>query len=84
VAQYQILYWREIPAQVKASDQGGKRISRPLPDRFQAEIDQIAMKEGLTGTEDYLNQWKWTEKRERPGSAAEVVEAVIQELEQQL
>ena len=83
MAQYQVLYWKDIPAQIKASDDSGKRISRTLPDRFQIKIDQVAMQQGLAGTEDYLNQWKWTEKFERAGSAEEVVQAVIQELEQQ-
>ena len=80
MARYQVLYWKDIPAQVKAADEGGKRISRTLPDRFQAMIDQIAMQEGLAGTNDYLDQWRWTEKLERPGSADEVVDSVIKEL----
>jgi hypothetical protein len=83
VAQYQVLYWKDIPAQVKAADDAGKRVSRTLPDRFQVMIDQIAMTEGLAGTEDYLNQWRWTGKRELAGSAEEVVDAIIQELERE-
>lgn len=83
MTRYQILYWKDIPAQVKAADDSGKRVSRTLPDRFQAMIDQIAMKEGLAGTDDYLNQWRWTGKSELSGSADEVVDAVIQELERE-
>ena len=55
-----------------------------MPERFQEEIDKIAMREGLAGTDDYLNQWRWTPKQERPGTAEEVAEALIQELEQQV
>jgi hypothetical protein len=79
MARYQILYWREIPAQVKAYD-GVRPVSRQLPERYQLEIDRIAMQEGLAGSDDYLNQWHWTAKLDRPGTAAEVLEAVSQEL----
>jgi hypothetical protein len=80
MAIYQILYWKDIPAQVRVFE-GRKAISRQMPDRFQLEIDQIAMEEGLTGSDDYLDQWDWTEKRERPGNSEEVLNALLQELE---
>jgi len=83
MAMYQVLYWKTIPAQVKAADAGRRPVSRALPDRFQVEIDQVAMQEGLSGTDAYLEQWHWTEKRDRPGSAEEVAQAVVQELEQE-
>ena len=82
MAAYQILYWRDIPAQVRAFE-GRKPVSRTMPDRFQHSIDQVAMDEGLEGSQDYLDQWNWTEKRERPGTAEEVVDALIPELEQE-
>ncbi len=84
MAKYQILYWKHIPAQVKVSAEGQRTLSRPMPDRFQEEIDKIAMREGLAGTDDYLNQWNWTPKQERPGTPEQVAEALIQELEQQV
>jgi Virulence factor len=52
-----------------------------MPDRFQAEIDRIVMEHGLAGTDDYLNQWHWTAKLDRPGDLAEILDALIQELE---
>ncbi|MBM3802998.1 MAG: hypothetical protein FJW26_11915 [Acidimicrobiia bacterium] len=79
MAKYQILYWKEIPAQVKAFD-GARPVSRQLPERYQVEIDRLAMEQGLAGTDAYLNQWHWTSKLERPGSAAEVLESVCQEI----
>ena len=79
MAKYQILYWREIPAQVKAYD-GVRPISRLLPGRYQLEIDRLAMEEGLAGTEEYLNQWHWTAKLDRKGSAEEVLESLVEEL----
>jgi len=79
MAKYQILYWRDIPAQVKAYE-GARPVSRQLPEGYQLEIDRVAMEEGLAGTDDYLNQWHWTSKLDRPGPAAEVLESVIREL----
>jgi hypothetical protein len=52
-----------------------------MPKRFQVEIDRTAMEQGLAGTDDYLDQWKWTEKRERPGEPDEILDALVQELE---
>lgn len=82
MVKYQILYWKHVPSQVKVFEEGKRPVSRSMPDRFLAEIDRIAMEEGLTGTDDYLNQWEWTPKREREGSAEEVAEALVRELEQ--
>ena len=77
MATYQILYWRDIPAQVRVY-RGKRPIARAMPDRFQAEIDRIAMEEGLAETDDYLDGWHWTEKRERPGEVEEVLAALIE------
>jgi hypothetical protein len=80
MATYQILYWKDIPAQVKVF-RGKRPVSKPMPDRFQQEIDRVAMKEGLAGTDAYLDQWQWTEKREKDGDVEEVIRALLRELE---
>ncbi len=80
MAVYQILHWNDIPAQVRVF-KGKKTISREMPARFQVAIDRIAMEEGLAGSEDYLDQWQWTEKRELPGDAEVVLNALLRELE---
>ena len=77
---YQILYWKNIPAQIRVFE-GKKPISQPMPERFQTYIDQSAMREGLTGTDEYLDQWQWTEKCERPGDARNVLSDLVKELE---
>jgi hypothetical protein len=82
MATYKILYWQEIPSQVKADD-GIDEVSVPLPDRFVERIDQLAMKRGLVGTDDYLAQWHWSDEEERDGTAAEVAAAIQAELEAQ-
>jgi hypothetical protein len=65
---------------VRARDAGG-RVSRQLSERFQEAIDQAAMSAGLYGSDEYTNRFVWGPGSERPGSAAEVAEAVAAELE---
>jgi hypothetical protein len=83
MVKYQILFWKHVPSQVKVMEEGKRPVSCQMPERFQTEIDRIAMAEGLAGTDDYLNQWRWTPKKEREGSAEEVAQALIEELLQQ-
>lgn len=80
MAEYQILYWKGIPAQVRVFA-GKKTISREMPVRFQADIDRIAMQEGLYGSDNYLDQWEWTEKRQRTGDVKLVLDSLLRELE---
>jgi len=80
MATYKILYWQEIPSQIKADD-GEDEVSLQLPARFMEQIDQLAMKRGLQDADDYLAQWHWSEEEERDGAAREVAEAVQAELE---
>jgi len=80
MAFYQILYWQEIPSQVKAWDDFDE-IKIELDPRFMRKIDQVAQKQGLTDADDYLNQWHWSEEQERPGTAEEVAAEVRSELE---
>lgn len=82
MASYQILYWQNIPSQVKAWDELDE-VKLELSPRFAARIDQAAQAQGLTQTDDYLSQWKWGEELEHEGTAEEVAEAVKKELEAQ-
>jgi len=80
VAVYKILYWQEIPTQVKAEDDSDD-VTLMLDGKFMEYIDILAAKRGLQAADDYLAQWKWTEEAERAGSAREVAEALKAELE---
>ena len=80
MATYKILYWQEVPTQIKAEDELDE-VTVPLAARFLERIDQLAGQRGLQGTDDYLAQWKWSDSEERAGSAQEVAEAVRAELE---
>ena len=52
-----VIYWRDIPAQVTATD-GPAAVRVALPDRFQEAIDDAAMAAGLVDSDDYLAEWR--------------------------
>jgi hypothetical protein len=82
MANYKILYWQEIPTQIKAEDDEDE-ITLPLDPRFLELIDVLAAKRGLQQSDSYLAQWKWGEEQERPGSAHDVAHNLKAELESQ-
>ncbi len=77
---YQIIYWRDIPAQVKVKE-GRKRGGRPLSQRFSVAIDEAAMRAGKTNSEDYLAEWRNSPWQEQAGDLDAVAEALVAELE---
>lgn len=83
MAFYQILFWQDIPSQVKAWDDFNEA-KIELSQKFIVKIDTAAKEQGLTAEDDYLNQWKWGEEQERAGTPEEVAEAVKNELEEKL
>jgi hypothetical protein len=80
MATYKILYWQEVPSQVKAEDDQDE-VNLPMSARFMERVDRMAMQRGLQGTDDFLAQWHWSDEEEREGSAREVAAAVVAELE---
>ncbi len=52
-----VIWWRDIPAQVKASD-GAASARAKLDERFEKAIDAAAMRAGLAGSDDYLAEWR--------------------------
>lgn len=82
MATYKVLYWQEVPSQIKSED-AEDDITLPLPPRFMAIIDKLAMDRGLAGADDYLAQWRWSDEQEREGPAREVAETVAAEFEEQ-
>ena len=81
MAFYQILYWQDIPTQIKAWDDFDE-FKIELPNKFTALIDQSAQQQGLTGTEDYLAQWEWGVELECDGAAEDVAIAIKMKLEE--
>ena len=65
MAELQIVYWRDIPAQIVVR-QGRKSARRELPPRFIEAIDRCAMRVGAKDSDTYLAEWR------RGSSPAEV------------
>jgi len=80
VAVYRILYWQEIPTQIRVEDELDD-LSVMLDDRFMRQVDIMAARRNLQDADEYLAQWKWSDEEEREGSAREVAAALKAELE---
>jgi len=78
---FKVLYWQEIPSQVRVEDDAGNEVALELPPMFAARIDAMAQKRGLADSDAYLAAWKWGEEEARDGSAHDVAAAVKAELE---
>ncbi len=79
-AKFQILYWQDIPSEIKAWDDF-EEIKVSLPPRFAEKIDLSAQRQGFIQADAYLAHLRWSEEAERPGTPEEVAEAVKKELE---
>jgi len=79
MARVKVMYWKEIPYGVRASDAGGQ-VTRQLPHPFGVAVDQAAMADGDTAQEAYQAGFTWGPPEERPGSAAEAADAVVAEI----
>ncbi len=80
MARYRVVRWRDIPSLVEAWD-AERTVRLPLSQRFQDLIDAVAMREGASESEAYLEGWGRDPERERPGGAQSVADAVAAELE---
>ena len=80
MALYQVLSWQEIPSQIKTWDESDE-VKLDLGVKFTEKIDAAAQNRGLTSTDDYLAQWKWSDEEERDGTAQEVADALKKEFE---
>jgi hypothetical protein len=80
MAQIRIMFWKDIPYGVRASDEAGGRVSRQLPPVFQESVDAAAMAEGATSAEDYQAGFTWGPSEDRPGAAGAAADAVVAEI----
>jgi cvfA/B/C family virulence factor len=80
VTEYQVTYWRELPSLVVARE--GESVTKsPLAPRFQEAIDEAAMRLGATDSEAYLDGWTRGDWTPAEGSAPEVCDRVVADLE---
>jgi len=82
MAKYKVLYWYDIPVQVRAEDQHG-RVNLQLPERFQLAVDEVAMATKMISDDNYTAGFQWQSAQEKEGSAKDVADAVIAELDTQ-
>jgi hypothetical protein len=52
-----VIYWRDIPAQVRANA-GRERAATELPKRFMIAVDRAATVAGKTKVDDYVAEWR--------------------------
>ncbi|MGA3283334.1 MAG: virulence factor [Verrucomicrobiota bacterium] len=79
-SKFQVLYWQDIPSQIKAWDDFDE-IKLDMPSRFAERIDASAQKQGHIQADAYMAHLRWSDTAERPGTPQEVAEAVKKELE---
>ena len=80
-ARLEVIYWRDIPAQVIAKS--GRDVHRvSLTDRFQDAIDRAATRAGMIGTDEYLGEWR-KDRSSVAGDPAEIASATAEEMEEQ-
>lgn len=88
MAEYQIVYWRDIPAQVIVGSGGrrGQQVKKPLHERFEKAIDMAAMNGNAKDTDSYLLEWRKTKPMDCGGDNINLEQFLIDkinELEQQ-
>lgn len=80
MANYKILYWHDIPSQIRVEDENG-RVSKQLPARFQEAIDSAAMKAKTIEDDSYMAGFRWSEQMDRPGTAEVVAAQLLEEFD---
>jgi cobalamin-dependent methionine synthase I len=79
-SQFQVLYWQDIPSEVKVWDDFDE-IKVSLAPRFADRIDASAQRQGMISQDAYSAQLRWSDAAERAGSPREVLDSVRKELE---
>jgi 5-methyltetrahydrofolate--homocysteine methyltransferase len=79
-AKFQILYWQDIPSEIKAWDDFDE-VKISMPERFIVRIDASAQRQGLIQQDSYSAQFRWSDVAERAGSPREVADAIRRELD---
>ncbi len=78
-SKFQILYWQDIPSEVKAWDDFDE-VKLTMPKIFTVRIDASAQKQGLISQDAYSAHFRWGDIAERNGSPQEVAETMCKEL----
>ena len=81
MTEYRITRWRDIPTMVTARDSTGATAKVALPDRFQEAVDAAAMRQGLAGSDAYLDAWQHDPWEAADGTPDHVSARVAAELD---
>ena len=73
MATYRILFWKEIPTQIKYNDDLNLTKSYILSDFFQQAVDSKAMFDVAINSDEYLNAWSWGDETETNFKPEEIV-----------
>lgn len=79
---YQIIYWRDIPSQLKIRN-GRERLSVLLAARFQATIHRAAYRAKAISGDAYMEAWHSSSWVQREGDPQAIASELLQELEAQ-
>jgi hypothetical protein len=79
-AQYQIIYWCDIPVQVRGRN-GRSRFRRSLSPRFQKTVHRAAFRAKAINGFDYIKEWRLSDWQEGDGDVAALMTAVAAQLE---
>jgi len=77
---YQIIYWRDIPTQVRGRN-GRSRFTCPLSPRFQKAIHRAAFRAKAINGLDYIEEWQLSDWQDRDDNVEDVLTAVVTQLE---
>lgn len=80
MAKYQVMYWQDIPTQIKVVE-GTDDLNIQLDPRLMELVDEKATELDMISTDAYLEAWHWGDEEEREGSAQDVATALQHELE---
>jgi hypothetical protein len=81
MAEYRVTRWQDIPTMVTARDASGTTAKVALPDRFQEAVDEAAMRQGLAGSDAYLDAWQQGDWESADGSPDEVAARVAADID---
>ena len=79
MATVDILYWHDIPLQVRVRA-GRDRASQPLPQRFQEAADNAAMLAGVIGDDAYTEGLRWEASANGKAHPTEIAQQVAAEI----
>lgn len=79
MADYQILYWDEVPYGVRAFEDK-RRVSKQLPSKFMKVIGVLCMVTGRNSQADFQKGFVWGPRQAREGTAEQVAQQLHDEL----